>query len=86
MTTAKKTVFGQVVEVTYEYLGPAAERFVIREIEAHLGKKPEQLTEKDLPKLLEWSRLAIALMTEDKKIIEDFSENLMAISEKHSVR
>lgn len=77
---ARKTVYEQVVEVTQQYLGPAAERFVNREVEAHLGKKPNQMTRDDVLKLHDWSKLAIALMTEDEKLVDDFSKNLLAIS------
>ncbi len=81
MSPAAKTIYDQVVDVTYEYLGPAAERFVAREVEAHLGKKPEELTKEDVAKLLDWSRLAIALLTEDTKMVDDFSESLLAIAD-----
>lgn len=80
--TAKHTVYDQVVEVTYDYLGPAAERFVAREVEAHLGKKPEDLTRSDIGKLHDWTKLAIALLTEDSKLVDEFSKNLMAIANK----
>jgi hypothetical protein len=78
--TAKKTIYDRVVEVTYEYLGPAAERFVAREVEAHLGKKPQDLTKADIAKLHDWSRLAIALLTEDSKMVDEFSASLLAIA------
>jgi hypothetical protein len=78
---AEKTVYEQVVDVTYEYLGPAAERFVARGIEAHLGKKPEELTKEDIEKLLDWSRLSLALLTEDAHIVDNFTQNMLSISE-----
>jgi hypothetical protein len=80
MSAASQTVYEQVVEVTAEYLGPAAERFVAREVEAHLGKKPKDLTRADVIKLHDWSKLAIALLTEDSKMVEEFSSNLLAIA------
>jgi hypothetical protein len=77
----QKTVYEQVVDVTYEYLGPAAERFVARGIEAHLGKKPEELTKEDIEKLLDWSKLSLALLTEDTHVVDDFTQNMLSISE-----
>lgn len=77
-------VYKEIVDVLYEYLGPAAERFLDREIEAHLHKKPEEITKSDIPKLHEWSRLAIALLAEDQKTVDDFSESLLAIAKKHN--
>lgn len=79
----KNPIYHQVVNVLYDYLGPAAERFVDREIEAHLGKKPEQLTKADVEKLHDWSKLAIALLTEDQQIVDNFSQSLLAITEKN---
>jgi hypothetical protein len=80
-SAAKKTVYEQVVDVTYEYLGPAAERFVARGIEAHLGKRPEELTKEDIAKLLDWSKLSLALLTEDTDVVDDFTQNMLSISE-----
>lgn len=78
--TMKKSVYEQVVDVTSEYLGPAAERFVRREVLAHLGKNPEKLTRSDVEKLHEWSRLAIALLTDDEKTVDEYSRNIRAIA------
>lgn len=77
---AKKTVYEQVVAVTYDYLGPAAQRFVDREVKAHLGKKPQTITNADVIKLVDWSKLAFALMTEDTKMVDDYADSLLAIA------
>lgn len=77
----QKSTYEQVVEVTYDYLGPAARRFVDREVRAHLGKKPEELTKEDIVKLHDWSKLAIAFLTEDASTVDDFSNNLLAIAQ-----
>lgn len=79
---AEKTIYQQVVAVTYDYLGPAAQRFVDREIKAHLRKKPQDLTKADLIKLVDWSKLAFALLTEDAKMVDDYAKSLLAIAKK----
>ncbi len=81
-----RVVYDEVVKVVYAYLGPAADRFVEREIKAHLGKKPEELTREDVIKLHDWSKLALALLTEDTKMVDDFSKNLLAIADKQEQR
>lgn len=48
---ASKTYFYKVVSVAEEFLGPAAERFVRRQVEFHLSKNPKDLTSKDVLKL-----------------------------------
>ena len=77
-------VYNEIVDVLYDYLGPAAERFLDREIESHLHKKPEDITKSDIPKLHEWSKLAIALLAEDQKTVDEFSNSLLAIAKKHN--
>lgn len=82
VSSMNNTVYKEIVDVLYDYLGPAAERFLDREIEAHLHKKPDEITRNDVVKLHEWSRLAIALLAEDQKTVDDFSESLLAITKK----
>ena len=69
----RNSVYKEVVDVFFD-----------REIEAHLHKKPEDITKSDIAKIHEWSRLAIALLAEDEKTVEDFSESLLAIAKKNS--
>lgn len=80
------TLYEQVVNVTVDYLGPAAERFISRQIQMHIGKEPEDLTKADLEKLVDWIKLAIALLSEDSKLVEEFTKSLMALAKKPSPR
>ena len=82
ISSKQATLYDQVVEVTVQYLGPAAERFITRQIRMHLGKEPEDLTEADLEKLVDWIRLAIALLSEDNELVDDFSDSLMELAKK----
>jgi nitric oxide reductase activation protein len=79
---AEKSIYQQVVAVTYDYLGPAAQRFIDREIKAHLHKKPQDLTKADVVKLVDWSKLAFALLTEDAKMVDDYAGSLLTIAKK----
>jgi hypothetical protein len=65
-----KTVYKQVVDITQEYLGPAADRFVDRIIQFHLNKPPEELTKRDIPKLSEWIKVTLGLLTDNKSMVE----------------
>lgn len=80
ITKVHNILFEQIVDITYDYLGPAARRFIAREVETHLHKKPENLTDTDIPTLLDWSKLAIALLTDDKDMVDDFSRRLAALT------
>lgn len=66
-----KALYQDVVKVTEDYLGPTADRFVARQIEFHLHKKPEEVTKQDLKKLVEWVKVSIGLLTEDRKTVEE---------------
>ena len=65
------SMYDDIVGITKDYLGPAAERFISRQVEFHLKKKPEELNKDDVLKLLEWIRVSIALLTEDKKMVDN---------------
>jgi len=70
------TLYEEVVNITYEYLGPAADRFIVRQIRSHLGKDPYQLRKQDLSSLIDWIRLAMMLLIEDKKLINKYVSDL----------
>lgn len=80
------TIYHEVVGITYEYLGPAADRFVTRQIRNHLHKNPEQLQPKDLQQLLDWMRLAMGLLSDDKQLVELYIRELEQLSRRQSKR
>jgi hypothetical protein len=73
---AKKSLYDQVVDVTHVYLGPAADRFIARQVQNHLHKQPQQLSATDLDGLIDWIQIAVSLLTEDSDIIEDYVAEL----------
>lgn len=81
-----KSVYEQVLEVTYDYLGPAAERFVARLTESHLGKKPEHLTKQDIAKLHDWSKLGFAMLADDKRDVDNYTRSLLQIADERQRR
>lgn len=80
--TQDSTLYSKAVHVTEEYLGPAGERFLRRQIEAHLNIKPEDLKEKNLSKLINWSSIAFALLTNNEKDIDAFTNDLKSLAQK----
>jgi hypothetical protein len=79
--SAKKnaSVYDQVVRVTHVYLGPAADRFIARQVENHLHKSPEELSQSDLLSLIDWIRVVVSLLTEDGEIIEEYVGELQKL-------
>lgn len=75
-----KSLYQQVVSVTQEYLGPAAERFVDRLIGAHLNKEPEQLTTKDLQKLSQWIKVSLGLLTNDRHLVDECEKKILSLA------
>lgn len=76
-------LYRQVTLITEEYLGPAAERFVARQITFHLGKPPTQLASQDLPTLIEWATITFGLLTEDRRVVEEYTHKLQALLPEH---
>jgi hypothetical protein len=77
---ADMQLYDSVVDITEDYLGPAAQRFIDRQIESHLQKTPESLTSKDLEKLIDWSSLALAHLTDNANIIREFTDNMKKLA------
>lgn len=77
---SQNTLYKQAVEVSEEYLGPAGERFIRRQISMHLGIEPEELHRNDLDKLINWAGLAFALITDNSREVKSFRRDLSSIS------
>lgn len=79
---AEITLTERVIEVTTEYLGPAARRFVQRQVKVHFNKPVDQLTVEDIPPLADWSKLALSLLTSDQSTVDKFQKELLDLSKK----
>jgi hypothetical protein len=79
-TKTRDTLYQQVVKVTHEYFGPAADRFVARQIRNHLNKNPKELRKKDLARLINWISVAMALLHEDEEQIHKYAADLQALT------
>lgn len=82
MKYKQKTLYEKVVSVTEEYLGPAGERFIRRQIKMHLNIEPAKLTSKHLNDLAHWASLTFAVLTSSGKEVDDFTKKLLRLSEK----
>ena len=73
---SQSVYYYQAVLIATDYLGPAAERFIDRQVTFHLKKNPHQLEKKDLPELAEWIKVSIAVLTDDQGLVNDFSRRI----------
>ncbi len=80
VAVASNQLYDQVVDVTREYLGPAADRFIARQITNHLQIAPEDLANADLRKLIDWLKLSMAFLTNDELLIERYISELKTIA------
>ena len=69
-----------VVTITYDYLGPAADRFVVRQIRNHLQKDPAELRHEDLSQLIDWIQLAMRLISDDGHIVDRYVADLETLA------
>ncbi len=74
------SIYDDVVSITYEYLGPAADRFVVRQIRNHLQKDPSQLRREDLRQLIDWIQLAMRLISNDTEVVDRYIADLERIA------
>lgn len=79
MSATHNKIYRAIVEISQDYLGPAASRFVDRSIYNHLHKMPEEITTEDLKQLIEWVRVSVAVLTEDGALVSEYVSRLEAI-------
>lgn len=72
--------YTQVVKATEQFLGPASTRFIDRQVELHLGKDPHDITLADVDQLRDTTAVAIGLLTHDKKVVSQVSEEFNKIT------
>lgn len=81
---SKSNLYSNIVKLSEEFLGPAGERFIRRQVETHLGIRPEDIKPKHLPQLVDWTRLMLAVITEDTRVVDDFANRLLKLSGNHT--
>ena len=73
MTSSHQPIlYDKLIRLTHVYLGPAADRFISRQIQNHLNKEPRDLTREDLLLLIDWIRVTVSLLTDDNEVVEEY--------------
>lgn len=73
-------LYEDIVLIVTDYLGPAGQRFVDRQIVFHLKIKPQEITKKDVPSLVEWIKVTLALLTEDAEVIKNCIDRISKLA------
>jgi len=76
----KSDTYSQLLNIMTDYLGPASDRFLKRQIELHLKKHPQEITATDLDHFKEWVKVSLALLTQDHAMIEQCINRIEALS------
>lgn len=87
------SMYKELVTITREYLGPAADRFVERQVKSHLENKAEDvlsqkddLNKEDIENLSNWFKVSISMMTDDRKTVDDFIRKINELNNKNGSR
>lgn len=73
-------LYDNIVMIVENYLGPAAPRFVDRQIQFHLSKAPAEISPEDVPRLVEWIKISLALLTDNQATIEECAQRLISLT------
>ncbi len=80
------SLYDKVLSVTTDYFGPAARRFLDRQIMNHTQKKPSQLTKSDLSDLIAWISAAMAVLTDDFELRQEYVDRLKELTQNTSTQ
>lgn len=80
MPIQKLTTYQKVTAICEEYLGPAGERFIRRQIKTHLNIEPEEITKSNLNELANWASLTFAVLTNNADEVDEFAKKLSSIA------
>lgn len=75
-----EALYNTVLKILTDYLGPVSGRFLDRNIRSHLKKEPAELIPEDLPKIVEWIRITIGMVSRDSKMADECAERIAGIN------
>jgi hypothetical protein len=79
MVHTNMLLYEQVASITEDYFGPAAPRYIERLISTRFHKPAAELKPEDMPELIEWVRLSMAVLTEQERAIDDITSRLSSL-------
>jgi hypothetical protein len=73
--------YQKIIDITRDYLGPAAPRFVDRQITKHLNKSPDKLDKSDVSSLAIRIRSGLIVLTQDPKVVEEAFQRITSVAD-----
>lgn len=74
-------LYNQIVQITEDYIGPAARQFIDNHIQNHCAISPCNLNHKDMPELIEWIKISMSYLTNDTALVEEYVQKLTHITQ-----
>ena len=74
-----KLYYEEIINITKDYLGPAASRFVNRQIQTYLNKSPDELQKSDIPMLAIRIRSGLVVLTKDQGTVAEAYKRITSI-------
>ena len=79
--TSEKLYYDQILQIIKDYLGPAAERFLTRQINSHFRKNHDELDKGDIQPLAIRIRSGLLVLTRDEAIVEEAYHRIAALAD-----
>ena len=73
--------YEQIIDIAKDYLGPAANRFVDRQINSHLKKSPKDLQKGDIPMLAIRIRSGLLVLTHDARVVDEAFQRVASVGD-----
>ncbi len=74
--------YNQILTITEDYLGPAAGRFIDRQINSYLGKSPQTLQKGDIHMLAIRIRSGLMVITKDELVVQEAFHRIAAVGDR----
>lgn len=74
------SLYQKVTRTSEDFFGPSGPHFIGKVVQNHLHKDPKRLTKHDMPELIVWLRLAVAMVIKDRRVIAKFISRLDRLS------
>lgn len=80
-SVTKSGYYNQILDITKDYLGPAADRFVNRQVSLHIKKSPEHLQKSDIHMLAIRIRSGLLVLTRDNNVVDEAFRRISALGD-----
>ncbi len=77
--TSNEIFYPKILKITEDYLGPAADRFLNRQISTHLHKSPNELTKNDVHMVAVLIRSRLVVLTHDQRTVDEAFKRLKSL-------